>query len=141
MAARYNLSGVGMNGIGLFGCERRGDILRVHGIERGDAHEIVLSRVLPNDDVLVLVRCPGHTGWSEMGRSAYYPTWYAIWRLVPIKGEWSFDCTLREQPRVSRSSFSGWYRIEETIRHEEPGRKRAIVSSMEREVREIAMKS
>lgn len=124
----------GMNGLGAFGCERKGSVLFVHGIERG-ASAIVEYVIRANGDVVVLVKRPGHTGWAELGRTAYYPTQYSIWVITPIRGEWSFDCTLREQPRVARRTFDGWYRIEETLREEEPGRNRAVVHSMILEVR------
>jgi len=116
--------------LGRWACERRGGTLRVSGIEHGD-HDILKHCVLPNHDVIVLVRWRGRSVWSSLGQTRYAATTYEVLRLVPINANASsWSNVFPDLPREERPAFEGWYRCDETIKEIEPGRDRKAVAAL-----------
>ncbi len=103
--------------------------LHVEGVE--ERCQDIIDHAMWNGDVLVVTRQKGHKAWYSVGTQAYYPTSYALSRLVPISSKpQNSDKILREFSRQKRKNFEGNYRIEEIYLEFTPGRHRSMVQAL-----------
>jgi hypothetical protein len=102
-----------------------GDQIKTPGIDFGPKGLQVIAR----HGNYVVVRQPGHSGWSSRGQTSYYATTYMLLRLQ------------REHIKAGeRMNRDAWNRESATkIRDVEPGRKwRAAVAELEAEAKKLA---